>query len=159
MELVMEPPDELPRQTIAESAEGQPMVMIGLRIGQQIRELFSDSHLDGSITVCGPSKDEAESLMRGLEIATSCSRAEGQIVWKPEQRYRVVSACTGQEARFEVQSSVLNLVDEGAKNGQEETVATQISELPDDEIYLMTVEEWSDKRAYEVLLQVESASL
>ncbi len=139
----MEPPDDLNSRRAIENAEGQPMVMIGLRIGQQIRELFSDSHLDGSITVYGPSKEGTEPLMRGLEIATSCSRAGEQIVWKPDQRYRVISACTGQKARFEVLSSVLNLVDEGAKNGQEESVATQIAELPDDEIYLLTVEEWS----------------
>jgi len=139
----MEPPDDLRLRKAIENAEGQPMAMIGLRIGQQIRELFSDSHLDGSITVYGPSKEGTESLMRGLEIATSCSRAEGRMVWKPDQRYRVVSACTSQETRFEILSSLLNLVDEGARNGQEETVATQISELPDDEIYLLTVEEWS----------------
>lgn len=143
MEFVMEPPDELSRRASAANVEGQPLVMIGLRIGQQIRELFSDSRSSVSITVYGPSKKEAESLMRGLEVAIPYSRAEEQIVWKLDHCYRVVSTCSDQEARFEILNSLLSLVDEGAKNGQDETVATQISELPDDEIYLLTVEEWS----------------
>jgi hypothetical protein len=143
MELVMEPSDELYRRADAANAEGQPMVMIGLRIGQQIKELFGDSLAESSVTVYGPLREKAECLMRGLEIATSWSHAQKKIVWKQDHRYRVVSTCSGQEARFEILNSLLNLVDEGAKNGQEETVASQISELPDDEIYLLTVEEWS----------------
>jgi hypothetical protein len=137
----MEGSDDLLQRVLAENPTGQPMVVVGLRIGQQVREIFEEKCEDGSLTVHGPLEDVALSLIRGLEMTLSSSQTPGQIVWKPNRQYRVVSIFGDQQAEFEILSSLLNMIDEGKKSGNEESVATQIWELAPDEIYLLTVEE------------------
>ncbi|MFH1009697.1 MAG: hypothetical protein V1784_00505 [bacterium] len=137
----MNRPDDLLLRALEEETEHQPMVVVGVRIGQQIQELCRDAGASGTITVCGPEEDDAAALIRGVEMATSSSHANGQIEWKTDRRYRVVSECGGQQAEFEILASLLSMIDESKRTGDEEGLARQIWELASDEIYLLTIEE------------------
>lgn len=137
----MNRPDDLFLRALEEESIHQPMVVVGMRVGQQIQELFESSGINGSITVCGPTKEDAEALIRGVKMATSYSRADRQIEWKVDRRYRVLSECGGQQAEFEILPSLLSTIDESRKNRDEESLARQIWELASDEIYLLTLEE------------------
>ncbi|MBM3324509.1 MAG: hypothetical protein FJY66_02445 [Calditrichaeota bacterium] len=137
----MNRPDDLLLRALEEETERRPMVVVGARIGQQIQELFDSSGSSGTITVHGPGKEDVAALIRGLEMATSYSRAKGQIDWKMDKHYRIVSECGGQQAEFEILSSLLGTIDESKENRDEEALARQIWELASDEIYLLTIEE------------------
>jgi hypothetical protein len=137
----MNRPDDLLQQVWEEKAEHMPMIVVGVRIGQQIQELSKDSGVIDSITVCGPREEDAKALIRGLEMATSSSHPNGQIGWKTDRRYRVVSDCGSQQAEFEILSSLLSAIEESKKAGDEESLARQIWELASDEVYLLTIEE------------------
>ncbi len=137
----MDQPDDLLSGALREKSIHQPMMVVGMRIGQQIQEIFKDLKADGSITVYGPGESDATLLIEGLEMATSCSRAKGEIAWKSNRHYRVISECCGQQAEFEILPSLLSMIDEGSGNDVEEDTARQIWELASDEIYLLTLEE------------------
>lgn len=137
----MERPDDWLERALAENREGQPMVIVGLRIGQQAQQISQDMRANGSIMACDPSEEAAQSLIRGLEMTTCYSQAEGQIVWKPDQQYRVVSNCGDQQAELEILSSLLSMIDEGRSKGNEESVARHIWDLAPDESYLRSVED------------------
>jgi hypothetical protein len=141
METAMERPDALLERALAVDGTGQAMVIVGLRIGQQIQEIFKENCSDNSITVLAPGESAALSLIRGLEMTTPLSRAGGQIAWRMGPQHRVIAVCGSQQAEFEIRSSLLRMIDEGGKNRNEENIALQVWELAPDEIYLLTVEE------------------
>jgi hypothetical protein len=137
----MDQPDNLLPGALREKSQHYPMMVVGIRIGQQIQEIFKDLKANGSMTVYGPGENDAALLIEGLEMTTSRSRARGEITYKSNRHYRVVSECCGQQAEFEILPSLLSMIDEGSGSDAEEDIARQIWELASDEIYLLTLEE------------------
>jgi hypothetical protein len=137
----MDQPDDWLPGALREKSRHHPMMVVGIRIGQQLQEIFKDWKADGSMTVYGPGENDATLLIEGLEMTTSRSRAKGEITYQPNRHYRVVSKGCGQQAEFEILPSLLSMINEGSGSDAEEDIARQIWELASDEIYLLTLEE------------------
>jgi len=102
-----------------------------------------EQSLAGDRAIRATGESAAQWSMHDSEMATSLSRAHGQIVGKSHPQHRVTSICGSLHAAFEICSSLLRLTNEDGKNRDEENIALQVWESAPDEICLLTVEEQS----------------
>lgn len=83
----------------------------------------------------------AQWSMHDSEMATSLSRAHGQIVGRSHPQNSVTSICDSLHAAFEIHSSLVRLTNEDGKSRDEENIALQVWESAPDENRLLTDEE------------------
>jgi hypothetical protein len=141
METAREHPEGSLEQALTAERAAQALGTVDLRIGQQVRGIFTENRSNISISVPAPGEGVAQSLMHSLETATSLSSSDGRIVWKSHPQHRVTSIRGSLHAAFEIRSSLLRITNEDGKNRDEENIALQVWESAPDEICLLTVGE------------------